>query len=198
MCNNEHNKKNCSQRSLIMGDRRTQKTKKAIRAAFLELIKEKAIHRITVAELSRQADLGRGTFYLHYQDIYDLSEQIEDEFFDELGEIYDASFPESAPPDLSLLAETLTKYIASNEDIFLLLTNADNGGLALRKLNALLNEKILKNAMPDTLSNYDTMETVFIISGVIGVLEEWVQDGMKIPQNEISTILHQILMKLWI
>jgi len=181
-----------------MGDRRTQKTKKAIRAAFLELIKEKAIHRITVAELSRQADLGRGTFYLHYQDIYDLSEQIEDEFFDELGEIYDASFPESAPPDLSLLAETLTKYIASNEDIFLLLTNADNGGLALRKLNALLNEKILKNAMPDTLSNYDTMETVFIISGVIGVLEEWVQDGMKIPQNEISTILHQILMKLWI
>lgn len=68
-----------------MKDRRTIKTKRAIRESFLELLKEKEVQQITVSELSRKADLGRGTFYLHYQDVFDLYEQLEKELFDQLG-----------------------------------------------------------------------------------------------------------------
>ena len=48
-----------------MEDRRSIKTKRAIKEAFLKLLHEKEINKITVSDLSRRADLGRGTFYLH-------------------------------------------------------------------------------------------------------------------------------------
>ncbi|WP_425524836.1 TetR/AcrR family transcriptional regulator [Bacillus atrophaeus] len=66
-----------------MGDRRSIKTKSAIKHAFLKLLHEKEINKITVSDLSKKADISRGTFYLHYKDVFDLYEQIEDEIFEQ-------------------------------------------------------------------------------------------------------------------
>ena len=57
-------------------DLRIEKTVRAIRSAFLELILTKPVHRITVTELARRAEINKGTFYLHYADIYDLYNQL--------------------------------------------------------------------------------------------------------------------------
>ena len=45
-------------------------------------MKEKSIKEITVQELVDEVDINRSTFYLHYKDIYDLVEQLEQEVFD--------------------------------------------------------------------------------------------------------------------
>ena len=58
-------------------DRRTRRTKKLLTEAFIELLSVKKLNEITVKELCDKADVNRGTFYLHYQDIYDLKRQIE-------------------------------------------------------------------------------------------------------------------------
>ena len=60
-------------------DLRTQKTQRAIREAFLHLRAKKPLERITVKELTELAEISKATFYLHYQDIYDLSEQLQQE-----------------------------------------------------------------------------------------------------------------------
>ena len=57
-------------------DQREIKTKRAIKNAFLILRAQKPIEKITIRELCAAAGVNRSTFYLHYQDIYDLSEQI--------------------------------------------------------------------------------------------------------------------------
>lgn len=49
-------------KGIRMEDKRNVKTERLIRTVFLELLKEKSINEITVAEISRKADLGRGTF----------------------------------------------------------------------------------------------------------------------------------------
>jgi len=59
-----------------MKDRRVLKTERAIRETFLSLLKDTNLNQITVTELSRRTDLGRGTFYLHYRDVYDLYDHI--------------------------------------------------------------------------------------------------------------------------
>ena len=61
------------------GDQRTRMTKQLIRKAFMELLREKPIHSISIRELCGLAGINRGTFYAHYKDIYDLLEQIEEE-----------------------------------------------------------------------------------------------------------------------
>ena len=58
-------------------DSRVRRTKRLLRQGLTELLKEKSIKKITVRELSDRVDINRGTFYLHYKDIYDLVEQIE-------------------------------------------------------------------------------------------------------------------------
>ena len=57
-------------------DQREIKTKRAIKNAFLILRAQKPIEKITIRELAALAEISKATFYLHYQDIYDLSEQI--------------------------------------------------------------------------------------------------------------------------
>ncbi len=58
-------------------DKRAEKTKNSIVAAFVKLRAKKDIERITVTELAALADINKSTFYHYYKDIYDLSEQIE-------------------------------------------------------------------------------------------------------------------------
>ena len=63
-------------------DLRVKKTKSAIINSFLELRSKKPLERITVKELSDFAQINKATFYLHYKDIYDLSESLEEELLD--------------------------------------------------------------------------------------------------------------------
>ncbi|MDD4849917.1 MAG: TetR/AcrR family transcriptional regulator [Gemmiger sp.] len=53
-------------------DLRVIKTRRAIKSAFLQLIQKKNLDKITVTELAKAAEINKGTFYLHYSDVYAL------------------------------------------------------------------------------------------------------------------------------
>ena len=65
-------------------DVRVKLTKKMVFEAFLSILKNKPIAKITVKEICTAADINRTTFYKYYKDTYDLLEQIEDELIDNL------------------------------------------------------------------------------------------------------------------
>lgn len=67
-------------------DYRVRVTKMLIRKEFTQLLKEKPVQSITVRELCERTGINRSTFYNHYQDVYDLLEQIENEMLGELNE----------------------------------------------------------------------------------------------------------------
>ncbi|MDD2981064.1 MAG: TetR/AcrR family transcriptional regulator [Hespellia sp.] len=58
-------------------DLREKKTTRSITNAFLQLRSRKSLERITVKELAELAEISKATFYLHYKDIYDLSDYLE-------------------------------------------------------------------------------------------------------------------------
>ena len=60
-------------------DLRIKRTKNSIINAFIELRAKKPLERVTVKELADLACINKATFYTHYKDIYDLSEQLENE-----------------------------------------------------------------------------------------------------------------------
>ena len=57
-------------------DRRVVRTRKAIRQAFLTLMQETEYQKITITGIAREADIDRKTFYLHYQSVEDLANEI--------------------------------------------------------------------------------------------------------------------------
>ncbi|MBR2524474.1 MAG: TetR/AcrR family transcriptional regulator [Clostridiales bacterium] len=66
-------------------DRRTLKTRKAIKDALCELLVEKELHKVTVKEITDKADINRGTFYKHYLDVFDLYDKMEHDILIDLG-----------------------------------------------------------------------------------------------------------------
>ena len=69
-------------------DRRVRKTRKLLIEGLTQLLKEKSINEISVRELSDLVDINRGTFYLHYKDIFDMLTQIENDLFKELDTLF--------------------------------------------------------------------------------------------------------------
>ncbi len=57
-------------------DLRIIKTKQNIKQTFLEIMKKKPVEKITVTEIAAKALINKGTFYLHYQDVYALYDEI--------------------------------------------------------------------------------------------------------------------------
>lgn len=53
-------------------DRRVRRTKQRLKAALLELIAERGYERITIRDLTERADVGRSTFYAHFDSKDDL------------------------------------------------------------------------------------------------------------------------------
>ena len=57
-------------------DLRVIKTRESIEQAFLTLLSQKPLSKISVVELAREARINKGTFYLHFTDISDLYHKI--------------------------------------------------------------------------------------------------------------------------
>ena len=69
-----------------MEDKRITKTKRNIKATLTDILQEMPFEKISVAEICRRGDISRITFYAHYEDKYDLAEEI---FSDHVQEAYD-------------------------------------------------------------------------------------------------------------
>lgn len=70
----------------VKNNRRAQYTTELIKKCFLALLETKKLPQITVTEICKQADINRGTFYLHYKDPYELFEVMQKEMNQEIGE----------------------------------------------------------------------------------------------------------------
>lgn len=113
-------------------DLRVKKTKSAIINAFLQLRSKKALERITVKELSDLAQINKATFYLHYKDIYDLSESLENELLDSvLGSI---RHPDAVLSDPKVFIRELIDGFISNQSLIDIIFSNDRRGILVDRL----------------------------------------------------------------
>ena len=98
-------------------NRSSIKTRQKIREAFAELLKEKnELSNMTVTELVKLADITRSTFYTHYDSIYDVAKDLQDETL-ELISIYDKDI--RSINDLDKYIDRVIKNLKDNEDMYL-------------------------------------------------------------------------------
>lgn len=63
------------------------RSRRMIRTAYAELLKEKDLSKITVTDIVKRADLNRATFYAHYPDVRGVTEEIENEIIEKMMDI---------------------------------------------------------------------------------------------------------------
>ena len=99
-------------------------TRKAIMAAFVTLLNEKPLDKITIKDIVEECGINRNTFYYHFQDIPDLIEAIAKEESDLIIEKYArvSSYEECLNIAVEFILKnrraTLHIYNSSNRDIY--------------------------------------------------------------------------------
>lgn len=71
-------------RKVSKDNRSTRRTRSAIREALAEMLAVKPLGKITVQELIDRANICRTTFYAHYEDLYDLLGEMENDILSEI------------------------------------------------------------------------------------------------------------------
>lgn len=121
-------------------DPRQQRTRRSIINAFLQLRSEKPIERITVRELSERAEIHKATFYLHYHDVYALSEALEEKVIDDV--FSGLSDPMLLLSDPERFNEELCCLLTAQESLMLLLFSGSRAGQFAPKLEKRIKEYI--------------------------------------------------------
>lgn len=120
-------------------DLRTQKTQKSIADAFYRLRAHKPLEKITVRELCREAPVNRSTFYAHYKDVYDLSEQLENELVRSI--LAGLPHPEAVLTDTALFTQDLFRACAPHPQLAILFSG-DRRGVMIARFSAELKRMI--------------------------------------------------------
>ncbi len=109
-------------------DTRKQRSRQKIVSAFMELRAEKPLEKLTVTELCKKAGINKSTFYVHFKDIYDLSERLERELtesiIDSMGNAEDV-FDDPA----SFTKEMFRAYASKRKIIYTLFADSRSSAL---------------------------------------------------------------------
>ena len=168
-------------------DRRVRKTKKSLRDSLFTLLREKNISQITVTELTKLADVNRSTFYLYYTDVYDMMDKIQTEIYQvmtETGVNCVSSF--NSAEDFEKYCAAFLTFCKENYALCRFVTRNDCKNQLADKIKA-----DIRSVIPDSVNFFSKTDpryylTSFALSAIISVALEWMNDGMRIPPEDMA------------
>lgn len=122
-------------------DLRTKRTINSIKNAFIELRSKKPLYKITVKELCEKAMISKPAFYLHYEDIYDLSDTLENEVIDSI--ISSTDFLEDFPDNFAQNYRNLFNAFFSQGQLLKIIFSEDRKSEFSHKLELAFKEKMI-------------------------------------------------------
>jgi AcrR family transcriptional regulator len=176
-------------------DRRVSKTKRLLNQALVKLLMEKDLKNVTVLELTEAADVNRGTFYLHYKDIYDLYDQIENDVLNKFNSLITKHMNQSRPGIAYTAVADAFKFLHENADACRVILRI-NGNFFLSKLIDMLKPTAIKGWKTilgkENEEFYDYYYS-FITSGCVGMMRAWFDGGMKEPPEKVAKLAEQLM-----
>lgn len=168
-------------------DLRKKKTLRAIEEAFYKIRVQKQLETITVTELCRIAEISKATFYLHYRDIFDLSQKLQDQII--------ASIVSKIDDPLSILTQPAhfmgifaSAVEADSERIHVVFSGSQAGILALRTLAHI--KELIFSQMPQLKDRPEV--SVFLTYHILGGYYACIENRQCIDYKQVLNILEKI------
>ncbi len=184
-------------------DRRILRTKRLIRDALSELMIEKGFDGVTVSDLTTKADINRGTFYIHYQDKYDLLEQSENELLERIEEIVLEAQLYNPKEVMKYIEEgkplphiqQLVEFFLENYGFVKTILGAKGDPSFHVKL-----KEVMKRNMLNHVQNLKETELLvpidylfaYVSSANLGVLQHWLENGSDESPTEIALMISRV------
>ena len=177
-------------------DRRVQRTQQLLEAALLALIKEKEFDAISVQEIIDRANVGRATFYAHYENKEDLLESGFEGLLATLRERQRAA-REQAGGDERLFAFSrhLLAHADEHREIFPAMVSKRGGSLIQHLLRNLL-VKVVRDDVKAIASKGgaapEDAVVQFVAGGLFGLMMWWLAGKRRLSVEDVDGIFRQM------
>lgn len=181
----------------IKQDHRKRVTKMMLQQALTKLLQTKPIQEITVTQLCQESGINRTTFYLHYQDAYDMLDSMQTEFYDELMvHLENVAFDMNGDMEIPLFLVEILKYLREHADIcrIVVRTNGDDSFImklmdTARAKSVVEYAQLYQSAKPEAIEMFFT----YVSHGCLGVLKAWLATNMAQPPEELAVVLGRLI-----
>lgn len=175
-------------------DRRTQKTRAAIYEAFSSLLTEKSYSRITIQEIIDRANIGRSTFYSHFEAKDDLLFSMCKDIFDHIfsnksitERTHDFSGNTLSP---RTMITHILYHIKENDRTIKGVLGSESGDIFMRYFKGYLNDQMKKFILNSLPAEVTGIPQDFLLNHITGsfieMVDWWVKGNMKIKPEELA------------
>ncbi len=181
-------------------DHRKRLTKMLLQQALTKLLRTKPIGDITVTELCQESGINRTTFYLHYQDAYDMLDKMNEDFYNQLMEhIQNIAFASNSNGlEIPQFLVEILKFLKQHAEICSIVVGEHGDGSFIMKLMNIAREK----SMAEYSQLYQSAKTenieifyIYVSNGCLGVLKNWFASNMSQSPEELATVMSRLIIQ---
>ena len=173
-------------------DRRVVRTRKAIREAFKRLVRNTSYDKVTITAIAREADIDRKTFYLHYDSVDDVVDEIVCEEANRMVSLLRTeSFSMGDGVDVadlfSRLSVVLVRNFVANGEVIEHVAPE----LMLKKVERYLTEAIVEDdalGLASAMGSYLRYCVSFFCAGLVAVYRDWLKRDSEIPLESLAAV----------
>jgi AcrR family transcriptional regulator len=180
-------------------DRRIQRTQQLLRGALLSLIREKGFEALSVKDIIDRANVGRATFYAHFDNKEDLLASGIEGLKMSLKERQRQALSQSTTRDETLFGFSYDLFVHANEhrDVFQAMVGKRSGAVIqqlLRKMLVDLSrdevEVIVQRRGGESIPTEAVVQ--YVAGGLFGLLIWWGNGRMRMPVEEVNAIFRRL------
>ena len=175
-------------------DRRQQKTQDAIFAAFTELLAHKTYSKITVNEIIAQANIGRSTFYAHFETKDDLLRKMCGDLFAHVFTGSNCAEPSHnfahAPKNSEEIITHILYHLRDHKKNILGILSCDSGDLFLRFFKEYIDKLTTVYLLPRRRLSVSSLPEDFLInhisSSFVGTVQWWIKNHLVQTPEQLA------------
>lgn len=170
----------------------SRKTKKLIKETFAELMHEKQeLSHITVKELVARAGITRSSFYTHYENIYEVAGDIQNETMEVLQKSVEDLVSSN---DFNTCLDEITAYLKENDYIYSMILSSSSAVIYADRIVKLLRKKL------DILlekNNDRELDLVFYTYGCVNLYIKHFRGEIDYTLDEINDYVKGLAKKIF-
>lgn len=167
-------------------DPRIVRTRQLLKDAFIDLLQEMEIEKISVNKIAERATINRVTFYLHYRDIPDMLEKMADEMIEDIQQAVNRKpvHPDSTEDPDALAMVSLLEHIAEHAKFFKVVLASRRTPVFTERLLKMLSETVrqrLESERPSFVTTAGVQKDIAIwysSAALIGTIVSWLRNDM--------------------
>ncbi|QFZ24134.1 TetR/AcrR family transcriptional regulator [Saccharothrix syringae] len=177
-------------------DRRVRRTQAALQCALIDLVEDRELSQISVADVAERAEVSRSTFYDHYRDVHELAEAACTEMLDELISLVSAigGDPERGGPTGSL--ETFFATLAKHAGLYKSLLGPQGSARIIDHIRRRITAEALLTSTgkaTPTKDDPDNVHAAFVAGALIGLAADWLQRDCAHTPAEMAALAWPLL-----